>query len=534
VPEQLSQDVVLSALKNIFENAKIKKYGQNIKYDLLVLRQFGVNIKGIHFDTMVASYCLNPSRDSHSLKALASGFIGFDMTKIEELIGTGKNQTTMDKVEVERVAPYAAADAVMVLYLAEIFEEQLVEKKLDKLFYEVEMPLVEILSNMQENGIKVDVDYFKNLSKEFAEHLKLIQKDVFELAGQEFNPNSPKQLAQILFEKLKLPVIKKTKTGFSTNEEVLNVLSTQHELPGKILEYRELQKLKSTYIDALLELVNTKTGRVHTSFNQTITATGRLSSSNPNLQNIPVRSGYGKKIRKGFVAASNNVLLSVDYSQIDLRSMAHISKDPVLVRAFNEGADIHTTTAIEVFNDAAPELRRVAKTINFGIIYGQSAFGLAQQLSIPNRQAKEYIESYLQKYSGVKKWMHDVVDDARKKGYVETVLGRVRYIPEINAKNGQIRAFAERTVLNTPIQGTSADIIKVAMINVAKKLVEKKYETKMLIQVHDELIFDVPEPELEKVSKMIKDVMENAVKLIIPVVVDLKFGKNWMEMKSLQ
>ena len=531
---QLPLAEVLKSLKDILESERIKKYGQNIKYDYLVLKKNGIKLACLYFDTMVASYCLNPSRMTQNLKDITYDYLGHKMTQIEELIGKGAKQTTMDRVEIEKAADYACADAVMVYLLVEKFSGMLSEKKLSKLFFEVEMPLVEILAKMEEEGIKVDSEYFKNLSKEFFVISKNLEKNIFELAGQEFNPNSPKQLSHILFEKLNLPVVRKTKTGFSTDEEVLNILSSQHELPKKLIEYREIQKLKSTYIDSLLELADKDTQRVHTSFNQAITATGRLSSSSPNLQNIPIKSDYGKMIRKGFICEKGNILLSADYSQIDLRSMAHVSGDKALTRAFNNGEDIHSATANEVFGKVDPETRRLAKTINFGIVYGQSAFSLGQQLGISNHQAKEYIDSYFLKYSGVKEWMENIVKEARQNGYVSTLLGRIRYLPDINAKNGQIRGFSERMALNTPIQGTSADIIKAAMIEVDKKLKDTGLKAIMLLQVHDELVFEVPVDEEKKALPLIKTTMENAVKLNVPIVADLKIGHNWLEMKKIQ
>ncbi|MCB4790601.1 MAG: DNA polymerase I [Elusimicrobia bacterium] len=533
--EQMELKQVLNTLKDILEDKNIKKYGQNIKYDLIVLKNNGISLYGIYFDTMVASYCLNPSRTNHGLKDIVLDYLGIQMTRIEELIGEGKNQTTMDKVEVQKAAEYACADAVMVFRLAQAFKEMLTDKKLDKLFNDVEMPLVEILASMEENGIKIDDSHFKKLSKEFSVIAGELEKEIYKIAGQEFNPNSPKQLSFILFEKLKLPTVRKTKTGFSTDEEVLKILSSQHELPKKLIEYREIQKLKSTYIDSLIELSEKETNRVHTSFNQTITSTGRLSSSNPNLQNIPVKSDYGKMIRRGFICEPDNILLSADYSQIDLRVLAHITQDQALMSAFKNNEDVHSTTAREVFGKADPDLRRIAKTINFGIVYGQSAFSLAQQLGIPNHQAKEYIDNYFIRYKGVKEWMECIVKEAQKNGYVSTLLGRIRYIPEINAKNGQIRAGAERIALNTPIQGTSADIIKVAMVEIEKKIGRDrdKEKTKMLLQVHDELLFELTKGRLKHDAQIIKKIMETAVKLDVPVTVDLKAGPNWMDMEKI-
>jgi DNA polymerase-1 len=470
---------------------------------------------------------------------MAIDYLGFRMTEIEELIGKGASQITMNLVPVEKAAPYAAADAVAVLLLAEKLSPEIREKKLERLFFETEMPLLKILAEMEYTGIKVDVQYLRKLEDEFAALQKKLEAEIFSLAGQEFNPNSTKQLGVILFEKLQLPVIRRTKTGYCTDEEVLRQLSLQHELPQKLIDYRELQKLKSTYIDALLSMNDPDTQRVHTSFNQTVTATGRLSSSAPNLQNIPVRSDYGKMIREAFVPDEGHVFLSADYSQIDLRVLAHVSNDEALVSAFSKGGDIHAATAREVFNIAIGEevpldRRRMAKSINFGIVYGISPYGLAQQLKISNEEAKIYIQSYFAKYRGVEEWIRTVLKEARTNGYVTTLLGRIRYLPDINSSNGQVRSFAERMAMNTPIQGTSADIIKVAMITLAGKLQEKAFKTKMLVQVHDELLFEVPENELQSVSGIIKDEMENAMKLTVPVIVDLKAGRNWAEMKALR
>lgn len=534
-PEQLPKNEILNKLKSIFENPEIKKYGQNIKYDLLVLRQEGTSLKGIAFDTMIASYLLNPSKQKHNLGDIVLEYLGEKMTPIENLIGKGKKQTTIDKIDIEQVKNYSCADADKVLQLVEILRPLLKEKKLDDLFYNIEMPLLNVLAEMENDGIRIDVKYFKNLSNEFAQEIEKLEKKIYQLAGQELNLNSPKQLAFILFEKLSLPVIRRTKTGVSTDEEVLKNLSSLHELPRLLLEYRELQKLKSTYIDSLIDLVNPGTGRVHTSFNQTITATGRLSSSEPNLQNIPIRTELGRKIRRGFIPEEGRLFLSADYSQIDLRVLAHVSADPVLTDAFRKGEDIHNATACEIFGISAekitPELRRIAKTINFGIVYGMSAYGLSQQLNISQEEAEKYIESYFLKYSGVKSWIEKILKEAREKGYVSTLLNRIRYLPEINSKNGQIRSFAERTAINTPIQGTAADIIKVAMIRISEELRAKSLKSKMLVQVHDELLFETPLEEIEELKRVVKECMENAVKLDIPIVADIKVGANWRDLE---
>ncbi|MCX5781224.1 MAG: DNA polymerase I, partial [Elusimicrobia bacterium] len=407
----------------------------------------------------------------------------------------------------------------------------------EKLFFDIEMPLVNILAEMEYFGIKVNMPLLKKLDSEFKQSLKTIEKNIYSLAGEEFNINSPKQLSVILFEKLKLPVLKKTKTGYSTDEEVLTELSDKHELPAKLIEHRELQKLESTYIDSLINLADKKTSRVHTSFNQAVTATGRLSSTEPNLQNIPIRSDYGKKIRSVFIAEKDNILLSADYSQIDLRVLAHISQDPALIKAFKNGEDIHSATAREIFGvtdkEITDEIRRIAKTINFGIIYGISPYGLSQQLKISTTEAKNYIDKYFEKYKGVKEWMGNLLQETRVSGYVSTLFGRIRYLPDINSKNAQVRGFSERIAMNTPIQGTSADIIKIAMINLNRHFKKENYKTKMLVQVHDDLLIETPEKELNKTAALAKEEMENAVKLEIPVVVDIKSGLNWAEMTKI-
>jgi len=535
-PRQLEKKYVLEKLKPILENAEIKKYGQNIKYDLIVLRGEGINLQGIYFDSMVASYVLNPSKMSHNLNDIALEYLDYRMTSLSELIGKGKKAITMDKVEVERVIPYACCDADVVLRLAQIMERELKEKGLDSLFYGVEMPLLEVLAEMEMNGVIIDMDYLARLSQDFSARLREVEKEIYKFAGQEFNINSPRQLSFILFEKLKLPVVSKTKTGPSTSEEVLLQLTEKHKLPHLIIDYRELQKLKSTYIDAFPEMVNTQTGRLHTSFNQTVTATGRLSSSEPNLQNIPIRTEEGRKIRRAFIPDRGCVFVSADYSQIDLRVLAHISGDESLKDAFFHNEDIHRRTASEIFGvspDAVtPELRRIAKTVNFGLSYGMSPYGLSRDLGVSQTEAEKYINSYFKKYKGVKEYIKDIVIQARKQGFVTTLLNRRRYLPEINSKNAAIRGFAERTAINTPIQGTSADIIKVAMIRISNRIRAKGLMAKMSLQIHDELLFEVPEKEVDELSRLAKEEMEGAVSLDVPVVVDIKVGRNWRDLKE--
>jgi DNA polymerase-1 len=458
-------------------------------------------------------------------------------TPIEELLGKGKNAITMDKVDVDKVCSYCCEDSDVTLRLKEILEREISEKNLDVLLYNVEMPLVEVLAIMEINGVVIDKDYLGDLSKEMSSKLDKLTAHIYKIAGEEFNINSPKQLSKILFEKLKLPIVKKTKTGISTNEEVLLKLASSHELPQELLAYRELAKLKSTYVDSLPELINPKTGRVHTSFNQTVTATGRLSSSDPNLQNIPIKTEEGRKIRKAFTAsAKDDLLLSADYSQIELRIVAHLSGDKCLIDAFKEGRDIHAFTASLVFGieekDVTNEMRNMAKTVNFGIIYGMSPYGLSQSLKIDVNKAKDFIDAYFDRYPDVRQYLEGLIAEARENGFVTTLLGRRRYIPEINSPDMRIRQFAERTAVNTPIQGSAADIIKVAMIAINENISKEKLETRMTLQVHDELVFDVPKKELKAAAAIVKEGMEKIIKLKVPVEAHIEVGPNWLEQES--
>jgi len=537
-PAQLSLERVRKAMAPLFADARRPKAGQNLKFDSQVLARHGMPLSGIAFDTLVGSYCLNPGRPAHGLKALALDFLGEAMTPIEALIGKGAKARTMDQVTIEEAAAYAGADAEVALRLKALMEKELKAKKLDRLFHEVEMPLVPILAAMEEAGVALDVPYLKTLSQNFARDIAGVEKEIQGLAGEPVNVNSPKQLGAILFEKLKLPVVRKTKTGFSTDEETLKKLSDRHPLPGKILVFRELAKLKSTYIDGLLEKVR-ESGRVHTRFNQAVAATGRLSSSDPNLQNIPIRTEHGRRIRRAFVPAPGCVFLSGDYSQIDLRVLAHASGDPALVKAFRHQEDIHASTARDIFGLSAGESvsedqRRIAKSVNFGIVYGQTGYGLSQQLGIPMDKAQDHIHRYFEKYAGVKDWVQSTLAKARRDGFVTTLLKRVRYLPEINAANANVRGFAERTAMNTPIQGTSADIIKVAMRDLAALIERKGWKTRMILQVHDDLLFEVPRAELARVAEPLRKTMEGALKLDVPIVVDLKTGSNWAEMEPLR
>ncbi|MFA5068586.1 MAG: DNA polymerase I [Candidatus Omnitrophota bacterium] len=525
---------ILDRLKTVFEDPSIKKIGQNIKYECVLLRNLGIDLKGICFDTMVASYLLNPSKPNHNLSDIAMEHLGLTMTDISELIGKGKAKITMAQVPLDSIARYCCQDSDVTFRLKAVLEEKLKHKSLAGLFEDIELPLIRVLSDMEFCGVKIDVDFLKDMSGSLQERLDGLTKRIYESAGCEFNINSPRQLGQVLFEKLGLPVVKKTKTGISTDAAVLSILAVNYDLPKIILEYRELTKLVSTYIDALPRLVNGRTKKLHTSFNQTVTATGRLSSSDPNLQNIPVRTDIGKKIRGAFKPSfKSGVILSSDYSQIELRILAHLSLDKALTEAFMGGLDIHRYTASLIFDkplgDIDDVMRNQAKTVNFGIIYGMSPYGLSKELGIPVDAAKGFIDAYFSRYPGVYEFMQGQIEFARKNGYVLTMFNRRRYIPEIGSGNQSIRQFAERTAINTPIQGTAADMIKIAMIDVSNKLKSNALKANMILQVHDELVFDMPKTELDKVCGIIKGSMEGVVKLKVPIKVNLACGKSWQD-----
>ncbi len=527
-------DYLLSKIKPFLEDASKSKIGQNIKYEKLLLASNGVKLGGIIFDTMVASYLLNPSKLNHNLEDITLEYLDLRKTPISDLLGKGKKKITMRLVDPELVSNYCCQDSDAAFRLKHVLEPQLKEKGLDELFNEVEMPLVDCLTLMELAGVAIDVKFLKKMSDDMDKQLRKLTSEIHEMAGAEFNINSPKQLSEVLFEKLKLPVVKKTKTGTSTDVEVLEALAAAHALPAAILKYRELSKLKSTYVDALPELVNQATGRVHTSFNQTVTATGRLSSSGPNLQNIPIKTEIGRQIRKAFIAGKKGcVIMAADYSQIELKILAHFSGDKELVEAFMEDKDVHIHTASLVFgvkeSEVTPEMRSAAKTVNFGIIYGMSPYGLSKDLKIEPSKAKEFIDAYFERYGKVKSYLEDMIEEAREKGYVTTILNRRRYIPEINSKNNSMRQFAERTAVNTPIQGSAADLIKVAMIDIHKAIKEKKMDSLMIMQVHDELVFEVPEGEVAAMRKIVKAKMEQAAKLKVPIKVQIKVGDNWLE-----
>lgn len=525
---------LLSKLKPVIEDAKKIKIGQNIKFEKALLAVNGVELNGTLFDTMVASYLLNPSKLNHNLEDILQEYLQLRKTPISDLLGKGKGKITMKEVDTETIKNYCCQDSDAAFRLKQVLEPQLGEKDLSELFYEVEMPLVDCLTDMELAGVAIDLDFLSAMSKDLDKQLRVLTSEIHEIAGSEFNINSPKQLGEVLFGKLGLPVVKKTKTGPSTDVEVLEVLSAVHALPASLLKYRELSKLKSTYVDALPELINPKTGRVHTSFNQTVTATGRLSSSDPNLQNIPVKTEAGRQIRKAFIAGRKDcVIMSADYSQIELRVLAHFSGDKELVEAFKEDRDIHAHTASLVFGvdeaDVTPEMRSIAKTVNFGIVYGMSPYGLARDLKIEPSKAKEFIDSYFERYGRIKVYFEEMIEEAREKGYVTTILNRRRYIPEINSHNNSLKQFAERTAVNTPIQGSAADLIKVAMINIHRTIKEEGLESRMILQVHDELVFEVRKDEVEQMRKIVKAKMEQAAKLKVPIKVQIKVGKNWLE-----
>ena len=535
VPDQLDPETVMDKLRPVMEDADILKIGQNIKYDWTILSRYGLNIKGPVFDTMVAAYLLNPARRGYSLDQIALDYLDHKTITYQEVTGSGKSAVCFSQVPVETAVPYACEDADITFMAYELLSEKLKQDGLADLFEKIEMPLVSVLMAMEMRGVMVDRDALLALSRDFEDQLADLEKVIFSLAGEEFNINSPQQLGVILFEKLGLPTQKKTKkkTGYSTDADVLTALADHHELPAALLRHRTLSKLKSTYADALFGLINPETGRIHTSFNQTATATGRLSSTDPNLQNIPIRTEEGRRIRRAFIPRPGWTFVGADYSQIELRILAHYSQDPILIEAFEKGEDIHTRTASEVFQ-VFPEMitedvRRQAKAINFGIVYGISPFGLSRDLGISQKMAKNYIDSYLDRYSGVKRFMDEAVQAARETKQTRTLFGRVRYLADIESRNATVRGFAERAAINTPIQGTAADIIKLAMIGVEAALKKKNLAAVMLLSVHDELVLESPPEEVETVSNLVRDVMEHICDLAVHLKVNVATGPNWAE-----
>ncbi|MGO4876157.1 DNA polymerase I [Pedobacter psychrotolerans] len=526
---------IVDEFRVVLENPEIEKIGQNTKYDILVLKWYGIEVQGKIFDTMLAHYLIDPDT-RHGMDILAENYLGYSPISITKLIGPkGKNQGTMRDVPVEDVVDYAAEDADVTLQLAQIFEPKLVELNAAKLAEEIENPLVYVLADIEKEGVRIDMDTLKAYSAELEIEIRKAEQSVYEKAGLTFNLASPKQLGEVLFDKLQLdPKAKKTKTGqYQTGEDVLMALANKSDIVKDILDFRQLQKLKSTYVDALPLMVNPKTGRVHTSYNQAVAATGRLSSNNPNLQNIPIRTERGREVRKAFIARDeNHILLSADYSQIELRIIAEISKEENMLDAFNNGIDIHTATAAKVYGvsieDVDSTQRRNAKAVNFGIIYGQSAFGLSQNLGIPRKEAADIIEQYFTQYPGIKRYMSDTMNFARENGFVETIMGRRRYLRDINSANQTVRGFAERNAINAPIQGSAADMIKIAMINIHREMKAQNLQSTMTMQVHDELVFDVVKSEKEVMKSIIQDKMANAIKLTVPIVVEIGEGDNWL------
>jgi DNA polymerase-1 len=532
-PAQLSKEAVLAQLKPLLEDPEIKKVGQNLKYDMSVLAQHGIDLQGVAFDTMLESYVLDSVATRHDMDSLAAEYLGETTISFTDVAGKGAFQLTFNQVPLEEAAPYAAEDADITLRLHQVLWPELRKHaSLEKVFNDIELPLLPVLSRIERTGALVDGTLLFQQSNELAKRLGELETEAWDLAGQQFNLASPKQLGEILFEKLEIPVLKKTAKGApSTKEEVLQELALDYPLPKVLLEHRGLAKLKSTYTDKLPTMINPQSQRIHTSYHQAGTATGRLSSSDPNLQNIPVRTSEGRRVRQAFIAAPGCKMVAADYSQIELRIMAHLSEDPSLLKAFAEDQDIHRATAAEVFavatEQVTADMRRSAKAINFGLIYGMSAFGLARQLNIGRKQAAEYIELYFQRYPGVQAYMNNIRHTAAEQGYVETAFGRRLYLPEINSRNGMRRQAAERTAINAPMQGTAADIIKLAMIHVDDWLQNSNLQSRMIMQVHDELVLEVPEVELEPVTQGLNDLMQNAASLLVPLVVDVGVGDNW-------
>ena len=523
-------EVVLSIMKEFLENKDIRKIGQNIKYDALILYRHGVKVSNIFLDTMIAAHILNPAAKSYKLDALSIEFLNYNMVPIEDLIGKGKDQITMDLVPLDKISYYAAEDADIVFQLAEIFAPKLEENGQLNFFADIEMPLIDVLMKMENEGVYVDEDLLNEMSLNIGERLDLLVKEIYNIAEEEFNINSTQQLAKILFDDLKLTQIKKR----STAENVLKELVNEHELPELILSYRKLNKLKNTYIDALPASINKNTKRIHSTFNQTIAATGRLSSTGPNFQNIPIRTVDGREIRKSFIAQQKNWgIFSADYSQIELRIMAHLSEDKELCKAFKDNLDIHDRTASLIYNvpldDVQPEMRRTAKVINFGIMYGAGPFRISQELGISRKAAQEIIKQYFIQYSGIQNYIDDTLSKARSDNYVETILGRRRYVWDVNSENALKKQAAERVAINMPIQGSAAELIKIAMIDIQKNIENDKLNSKMILQIHDELLFEYPLDEEEHLILMVKKSMENAMSLKVPIIVDYGFGKDWFE-----
>ncbi|MEP7087424.1 MAG: DNA polymerase I, partial [Gemmatimonadota bacterium] len=529
--------IEMEPLRAMLEDPSVRKVAQNAKYDLLALRRAGVTLRGLDFDTMIASYVLDPGRRSHGLDVLAMEFLEHTMTSYEDLCGKGKGAVPFDECPVEAARDYSCEDADMTFQLRAIFEPQLETYALLPLFNDIEIPLIDVLADMEWAGIAINREWFASLKERFARERQRVEQEIYVTAGTEFNINSNLQLRQILFERLELPMLKRTATGPSTDASVLQELAEMgHVLPEQLMEYRELSKLENTYIDALPVLVHPLTQRIHTSFNQTVATTGRLSSSDPNLQNIPIRRELGRDIRRGFVPREGWSLIAADYSQIELRLLAHLSNDPAFVSAFRAGGDIHRQTASIIFGvpleEVTSEMRGRAKTINFATIYGQGANALSRQLRIDHAEARRFIDEYFERFKGIREYLDSMVGFAREHGYVQTIFGRRRYIPELRDRNFNVRAFGERTATNSPIQGSAADLIKIAMIHIHALFAREKIESRMILQVHDELVFEAPPSEVDYVASLVQQEMQEAATLSVPLVVDLGIGSNWLETKQ--
>lgn len=529
VPGQIPLAEVLEALRPVLRNPRVRKFFQNASYDTLILARNGVEVAPVAFDTMVGAYLVNPDQGPFNLETLARRWLQHDKLRYEEVTGRGKSQVTFDEVPVESARDYSGEDADVVLRLAPLLERHVRQDGMGEVLDRLELPLIGVLVELERNGVRIDPAHFAGLSREFEKKMSGLMREAFRAAGEEFNLDSPKQLQRVLFEKLKLPTGKRTKTGYSTDVDVLEKLASEHELPARILEYRGLAKLKNTYVDALPVLVHPETGRIHTSYNQAVAATGRLSSSDPNLQNIPIRTAEGRLIRKGFVPEAGRVYVGADYSQIELRVMAHLSGDERLGQAFREGRDVHAATAQELFGSAEGDARRRAKEVNFGILYGMSAFGLSQRLGIDQKTAQEYIHLYFARYPRVKSYIEASLETARRTTYVKTLFGRRRYVPELQSKNRIISGAAERVGVNAPIQGTAADLMKLAMINVSRRL--KGSGTLLILQVHDELVLEAPAGKAAEAAEAVREEMERVYPLSVPLQVDVATGSSWAELK---
>ena len=530
-PKQLATGDVLEALRPVLEDPKVLKIAHNLKYDFMILRNAGLAMKGAFFDTMLASYVLEPGRNSHGLDALASAMLGHTCIAYKDVCGTGKGARTFDQIVLEVATPYAAEDAHVTWLLYERLKELVDEQGMTTLLETIEMPLVFVLADMETVGVRIDPALFSDLHEHYQKQLEAVEADIHTLAGHPFNLNSPKQVGHVLFEQIKLKPVKKTKSGPSTDVEVLEALSDKHDIPRRLLEYRQLHKLVSTYIDTLPRLIHPETGRIHASFNQMVAATGRLSSSDPNLQNIPVRTEHGRRIREGFIPEKGCLLVSADYSQIELRIMAHLSGDSAMIEHFRQGQDIHRRTAAEIFEVmpalVSKEQRFSAKAINFGILYGISAFRLGKDLQIGTKAAQRFIDTYFARYGGVKEFLDQTIDQALELGYVQTMFGRKRPLPQLQSKDPRTRAFGQRVAYNTPIQGSAADLIKLAMIRLQKRIHTESLPLTMIIQVHDELVFEVPEEHAKAMTALVVTEMEGVHELAVPLLVDAHAGKNW-------